>query len=131
MALPLGAALAVFLAAGAAPDATGPKAPAAQQQMVTLIAPQALRSLMASQKVMVIDVREPNEFAAGHIDGAVPLPLSTLGAEYAKLPKDVTLVLYCRSGVRSARAVTFLLAHGYGRAISLDGGYLAFNAPGH
>jgi len=128
MALPLGAALAAFLAAGAAPDATGPNAPAAQQQMqVPLIAPQALKGLMASQRIALIDVREPSEFAAGHIDGAVLVPLGMLGAEYAKLPKDVPLVVYCRAGNRSAKAVAFLIAHGYSRAVSLAGGYLAFS----
>ena len=131
MALPLGAALAVFLAAGAAPDATGPTAAVVQQQSVPLIAPQALRNLMASQKIFLLDVREPGEFAAGHIDGAVLLPLATLSAEYAKLPKDVPLVVYCRSGVRSAKAVAFLAAHGFARAVSLDGGYLAFAGAAH
>jgi rhodanese-related sulfurtransferase len=131
MALPLGAALAVFLATGAAPDATGPTAAAVHQQLVTLVSPQALHMMMVSQRVALIDVREPSEFSAGHIDGAVLMPLSTLNAEYTKLPKDVSLVVYCRSGVRSAKAVAFLLAHGYGRAVSLDGGYLAYSASAH
>lgn len=128
MTFPLGAALAVFLTAGAAPDATGPKAPVLQQQMVPLIAPQSLKGLMAAQRIALIDVREPGEFAAGHIEGAVLVPLGALAAEYAKLPKDVPLVVYCRAGHRSAKAVAFLLAHGYGRAVSLAGGYLAYSA---
>ncbi|MDR3526633.1 MAG: rhodanese-like domain-containing protein [Rhizomicrobium sp.] len=128
MALPLGAALAVFLAAGAAPDATGPNAPSAQQQMVPVIAPQALREMIASQRVALIDVREPAEYAAGHIDGAVLVPLNMLGSEYAKLPRDIPLVVYCRSGQRSARAVAFLIARGFSRAVSLAGGYLAYSA---
>ncbi len=128
MGLPLGAALAVFLAAGTAPAATAPSAPAAQQIMVPLIAPQALKGLMASQRIALIDVREPGEFAAGHIDGAVLVPLGVLDAEYAKLPKDVPLVVYCRAGERSAKAVTFLIAHGYGRAVSLAGGFLAYSS---
>ncbi len=67
MALPLGAALAVFLAAGATPDQVTPAPATAQHQMVPLIAPQALMRLMASQKIALIDVREPGEFADGHI----------------------------------------------------------------
>lgn len=127
MTFPLGAALAAFLAAGATPAQVTPTAVTVQQQAVPLIAPQALRVLQASQKVMLVDVREPVEFAAGHIDGAQLMPLGTLPADYAKLPKDVTLVVYCRAGHRSAKAVTFLLSHGYGRAVSLDGGYLAYS----
>ena len=128
MALPLGAALAVFLAAGVAPDRAPPTAAAAQQQLVPLIAPQALRALLAAQNVAVIDVREPDEFAAGHIEGARLIPLGTLADHLSQLPKDMPLVVYCRSGHRSAKAVAFLLAHGFGRAVSLDGGYLAYSA---
>jgi len=129
MALPLAAALAVFLS-GATPANADPAATALQQQAVPLIAPAALKDLMASgKKFALVDVREPGEFSAGHIDGATLMPLGTLQTEYAKLPKDVTLVVYCRSGKRSAKAVQFLMAHGYGRAVSLDGGFTAWSTP--
>jgi len=133
MTFPLGAAFAVFIAAGA-PDTATQAAVVTQQAQpvaVPLIAPQTLKTMMAAQKIALIDVREPDEFAAGHIDGAVLMPLGTLPAHMASLPKDVPLVIYCRSGHRSAKAVAFLLAHGYGRAVSLDGGYLAYGASAH
>lgn len=75
---------------------------------------------------VLIDVRQPDEFAAGHIEGAMLLPLNTLQANLARLPKNVKLVVYCRSGHRSATAVSFLMAHGYDRAVSLNGGFLAW-----
>jgi hydroxyacylglutathione hydrolase len=99
------------------------------QQMVPVIEPVALKQLMMSPvRFVLIDVRRPEEFAAGHIEGASLIPLDTLAAAYAQLPRDVRLVVYCRSGHRSAQAVSFLREHGYGRAVSLDGGIIAWNA---
>ena len=99
------------------------------QQMVPVIEPLALKQLMMSPvRFVLIDVRRPEEFAAGHIEGASLIPLDTLAAAYAQLPRDVRLVVYCRSGHRSAQAVSFLREHGYGRAVSLDGGIIAWNA---
>lgn len=129
MAFQFGAALAVFLAAGATPGHTVAANPVSQAITVPLIEPAALKAMMAENaKFMLVDVRRPDEFVAGHIDGAQLLPLDTLSASYSKLPKGITLVVYCRSGHRSAKAVQFLVAHGYGKAISLNGGYLAWTA---
>ena len=131
MAFQLGAALAVFLAAGAAPNAPTTQ-PANQQITVPLIEPASLKAMMsANTKFVLVDVRRVDEFAAGHIDGAVLMPLDTLPASYSKLSKDTTLVVYCRSGHRSAQAVQFLHAHGYIKAVSLNGGYLAWTAQAH
>ena len=97
------------------------------QQTVPLIEPANLKAMMASGvRFALVDVRRPDEFAAGHIEGAMLMPLDNLPATYAQLPRDVKLVVYCRSGHRSAQAVSFLLAHGYSRAVSLNGGYLAW-----
>ena len=132
MAFQFGAFFAAFLAASAAPGAPDLSVPAAaveQQQSVPLIEPAALKAMMASSmRYVLVDVRQPEEFAAGHINGATLMPLGALEANYRTLPKDVKLVVYCRSGHRSAQAVSFLLAHGYDRAISLNGGYLAWSA---
>lgn len=129
MTFQLGAALAVFLAAGATPGTTVATTPSNQQITVPVIEPLALKAMMKGNgRYMLVDVRQPGEFVAGHIDGAMLMPLDTLAAGYSKLPKDVPLVVYCRSGHRSAQAVAFLLAHGYGRAVSLNGGYLAWIA---
>lgn len=64
----------------------------------------------------VIDVREPGEFAAGHIEGAVNIPLGTIreGAMLAAFPDpERTLLVYCRSGRRSGIAGRILAAAGY------------------
>ena len=123
-----GAALAVFLA-GSTPGTDSSVTTQAVVQTAPVIAPAALRAMLASQiKLVLVDVRRPEEFAAGHIDGAILMPLETIEAAYRNLPKDTRLVVYCHTGQRSARAVAFLLAHGYGNAVSLDGGFVAWSA---
>lgn len=71
----------------------------------------------------IIDVRTAEEFAAGHIDGAINLPVDQIG-EQIKTVKGLkpgsTLLVYCRSGRRSAAAVQILQQRGYQRV--LDGG---------
>lgn len=127
MAFPFGAAFAAFLAASAAPGNPAATTPVQVQQTVPLIEPVALKAMMTSQmRFALVDVRRPDEFAAGHIEGATLMPLDNLPATFAQLPRDVKLVVYCRSGHRSAQAVSFLRAHGYDRAVSLNGGYLAW-----
>jgi rhodanese-related sulfurtransferase len=69
----------------------------------------------------VLDVREHDEWAAGHIDGAQHIPLGELVARYAELPDDAEMVVVCRSGGRSARAVAWLVENGTD-ALNLDGG---------
>jgi rhodanese-related sulfurtransferase len=71
--------------------------------------------LLDAGKAVAVDVREPDEYAAGHIPGAISLPLDRIGTEAAhKLPhKDATWLIYCRTGRRSAEAVRKLEALGY------------------
>ena len=73
----------------------------------------------STEGALLVDVREPAEYAAGHIPGAVNAPLSTLGQ--ADLPKDRPLFLYCLRGSRSARAVGILRRRGYSRVRSIGG----------
>jgi phage shock protein E len=62
----------------------------------------------------LVDVRTPGEFAAGHIDGAINVPLQELEHRLQELePKQDAIVLYCRSGNRSSRAATLLRSAGY------------------
>jgi rhodanese-related sulfurtransferase len=62
----------------------------------------------------LLDVRSPGEFAAGHLPGAVNIPVDALERRLAELgPKDGTIVLYCASGARSAQAKRALVAKGF------------------
>jgi rhodanese-related sulfurtransferase len=77
----------------------------------------------------VLDVREPYEWAAGHIDGALHIPLAQLPVRVGELSPDEDVVVVCRVGSRSARAVAWLLAQGYD-AVNLEGGMGAWAADG-
>lgn len=79
--------------------------------------------------LQVVDVREPAEWDAGHIDGAVHLPLGELDKRAADLDRAVTVVTVCRSGERSSTAASTLRAAGFD-AESLDGGLEAWSAQG-
>ncbi|MCC6906041.1 MAG: rhodanese-like domain-containing protein [Anaerolineae bacterium] len=61
----------------------------------------------------LVDVRTPEEFASGHIAGAVNIPVEELSAHLSEFPTDRPTVVYCRSGNRSATAASQLAASGY------------------
>jgi rhodanese-related sulfurtransferase len=91
----------------------------------------------------IVDVREPEEFADGHIPGAVNIPLGRLEIEVHSLPavveregdtrslRERPVVLYCLSGGRSARAAAALRRLGFSNPVSLAGGILAWTGDGH
>ncbi len=76
----------------------------------------------------VLDVREPVEWAAGHIEGAVHIPLGVLPVRLQDLPEGDLLVV-CKAGGRSAQASMFLAREGY-PVVNLDGGMLDWEAAG-
>ena len=71
--------------------------------------------MMASQEVVVVDVRTRKEYDGGHIENAVLVPSESIGSEMPEaLPdKEATLLIYCRSGRRSKEAAQKLLSLGY------------------
>lgn len=71
---------------------------------------------MGDRRLIIIDVREPVEFKAEHVKGAISLPLSELSddsQELKDIPKDAKVVLYCNSGRRSGLATDVLKRIGY------------------
>jgi rhodanese-related sulfurtransferase len=62
---------------------------------------------------LIIDVRTPNEFMAGHIEGSLNIPLDEIGRAMEWLQKDVPTVLVCESGSRSSYALSILRANGF------------------
>jgi rhodanese-related sulfurtransferase len=77
----------------------------------------------------LLDVREADEWAAGHAPTARHLPMSELAARLGDLPDDEPLYVICRSGGRSARVVAYLAGQGY-PAVNVDGGMRAWSAQG-
>jgi rhodanese-related sulfurtransferase len=87
---------------------------------------------LARDQHVLVDVREDSEWADGHAAGAVHLGKGIIERDIeAKVPdKSARLVLYCGGGYRSALAADALQKMGYTNAISLDGGWRAWNAAG-
>lgn len=86
------------------------------------------QELAAAPKPFLLDVRQPDEYNAGHIEGSVLIPLSTLETRLAEVPKDKPVVVYCRSGRRSSAALNILMRHGFTNARNLNGGFIGWEA---
>lgn len=84
--------------------------------------------LINREKAVVVDVREPAEFAAGHVTGARNVPLGELESKLPGVMKNkaLPLILVCASGARSGRAVAIAKKLGYEQAQSLGGGLKAW-----
>ncbi len=67
----------------------------------------------ARQDALVVDVRNPEEWAYVHIEGSTLLPLPELSQRYGELPRDKPLLLLCHYGMRSQKAAMFLKGKGY------------------
>jgi rhodanese-related sulfurtransferase len=72
-------------------------------------------------KPLVLDVREPSEYAAGHIAGSTLIPLHQLPGRMTELPKDREIICVCASGSRSSSAARRLLGQGY-IVLNMSGG---------
>jgi rhodanese-related sulfurtransferase len=86
----------------------------------------------SGQKLTLIDVREDNEWQAGHAASAIHISRGTLEREIEKAAPDKAqrVVLYCHSGARSALAADSLQKMGYTNVFSLAGGYTGYQAAG-
>ncbi len=87
-------------------------------------------ALITGADPLILDVREPEEFALGHLPGARLLPLGDVLEGAAQLPRDRAILLVCRSGRRSSRALRALLDTGLSDVQNLRGGLLSWRAAG-
>ena len=85
--------------------------------------------LKESKPPLLIDVRQPNEYKAGHIKQAKLIPLGQLGQRINELPQGRDIICVCRSGSRSGSAVRMLEKAGF-NAINLKGGMIGWNRAG-
>jgi adenylyltransferase/sulfurtransferase len=84
--------------------------------------------LDSGEEVVLIDVREKDEFEIAQINGKL-IPLSEIQERWSEIPHQGNVIIHCRSGVRSANVIRFLSdQHGYSNLINLKGGILAWSA---
>lgn len=89
----------------------------------------AVPSAQVPPGVTLVDVREENEFLAGHATGALNVPMSTLRDRVDELPKEGIIYLICRSGARSKASGEFLAEHGYD-VVNVSDGTLGWQQSG-
>lgn len=93
------------------------------------VTPEETAQVLADGTATVVDVREPYEREAGHIDGTLHIELERLASRSDEIPKDKPVVFYCRGGVRSAMAAQAFEAAGF-EAKSMAGGITRWDAEG-
>jgi rhodanese-related sulfurtransferase len=79
----------------------------------------------------VLDVRQPEEWEQAHIPGATLIPLGELQVRSNEVPKDVNVVVVCRSGNRSQQGREILMAAGYTQVTSMSGGVTQWQSEGN
>jgi rhodanese-related sulfurtransferase len=89
-----------------------------------------LETRIAQDAVRVLDVRDPWEFAMGHVPDAIHIPMQELPARLAELSHDTPYAVICASGGRSQGATDFLIARGFEGAVSVWGGTSAWARSG-
>jgi phage shock protein E len=120
-----------LLAAAVTPAIAADPAPAAQTSATVMTQSDLLARLQRKDPdLVVLDVRTPAEFAAGHVPGARNISHELLQSRIDELRdlRDKQVVLYCRSGRRSALAEDVLSKAGFKRLAHLEGDYLAWEA---
>lgn len=96
-----------------------------QAEETARVAPGALleRIQKKDPSVIILDVRSPEEFAAGHVPGAINIPYTHLPARISAMPSptDKDVVVYCEIGVRAEKAAASLRDNGFTRLMHLEG----------
>jgi rhodanese-related sulfurtransferase len=91
---------------------------------------QALKEVISRDNPLIVDVREPSEYAAGHIPHAINIPLRSLSQNLNQIPKNRPVILYCSSGYRTAIGLTSLQLLGYDNVKSFPPSLAGWKAAG-
>ena len=94
------------------------------------VTPVQATHLINREDALVVDVREPGEYGAGHILGARSVPLAQLDSSDLSKKKDRPLIVYCDGSERSGKAMSALKARGFSRVANLSGGIGAWQQAG-
>jgi rhodanese-related sulfurtransferase len=97
-------------------------------ESVPAVSPQQAAQMQSEQKAIILDVRENDEWNAGHIAGAIHIPLGEISNRVSELAKyqNQPVITQCRSGARSAKAANMLKTAGFNNVHNMDGGLNAW-----
>ena len=92
---------------------------------------QQATNLINREDALIVDVRDPGEYGAGHILGARNVPVARIDSAASELKrKDRPLIVYCQGGERAPKAAAALRAQGFARVVNLSGGIAAWQQAG-
>ncbi|AMW04486.1 FAD-dependent oxidoreductase [Gemmatimonas phototrophica] len=91
-----------------------------------ITASQLADALQSSAPPLVLDVRNPDEYLAAHIQGALNIPVDDVRARLSEIPRDRAIAVHCKSGFRGHLAARILRQHGYTNLVNLTGGWTSF-----
>jgi adenylyltransferase/sulfurtransferase len=112
---------------GAEPAATHGAGQGAPADVVDAISPVELKALIdRGERPFILDVRNPEEIAICRLAGSTVIPLPELADRLGELDPDLPMVVHCKSGARSKKAIALLRQAGFSRLKNLDGGILAW-----
>ena len=124
-------AIPLTLAAGAALSLIAVLAFAGVFDRAPRVSPEELRALRESAEApVVIDVRSAEEYAAGHIPGALHIPYAEVAARISEVDAPHGVALYCMVGPRARKGEAALLAAGYRAVLHVEGGFSAWREAG-
>ena len=90
-----------------------------------------VNALRDNAGVFLIDVREPDEYAAGHIPGITLIPMGEVASRLAELPRDKEIIVTCRTGNRSGQVADLLRQQGFTNVHTMSGGIVAWDEAGY
>ena len=90
-----------------------------------------VEALRQNPGVYLLDVREPDEYAAGHIPGITLIPMGEVAARLAELPRDKEIIVTCRTGNRSGQVADLLREQGFSNVHNMTGGIVAWEEAGY
>ena len=92
---------------------------------------QAKELIEKKSSLVLLDVRTDWEFDSGHIEGAINMPVDDLQQRHAELKPNDEILVYCRTGNRSAKAMQILKDNGYSKVYNMEGGIEAWKKAGY